>query len=288
MICLLVVSTGCFHRAFAYVFDCLIQIGVLSNLFCVLVMFGTLADSFVLDLFSPEIAGKYFGNLGPSCLDLTRISSHWQLYYCLLCSFFNSVYFFFIFFALFFKLPWNKLCVHIIMLWFSWPKRNVCEVHRLTTRVKVRDLTTVILLFLLCSRCLFFRFIYLFPSSLSLPPSPPLSLFLSLSFPSLSSPPLSFSLSLSVCLSVSPLSLFLSLRPLSISVSHSGHRFPAPSSKGRKDVVNQCLEFVSVPVCLSVCLPPISLSESWPVKEELSSGALYKMTLYYSLWFYFY
>ena len=26
---------------------------------------------------------------------------------------------------------------------------------------------------------------------------------------------------------------------------HSEHRFPAPSSKGRKDVVNQCLEFGS-------------------------------------------
>ena len=25
--------------------------------------------------------------------------------------------------------------------------------------------------------------------------------------------------------------------------THSEHRFPAPSSKGRKDVVNQCLEF---------------------------------------------
>ena len=32
--------------------------------------------------------------------------------------------------------------------------------------------------------------------------------------------------------------------PLSTTLDpHSEHRFPAPSSKGRKDVVNQCLEF---------------------------------------------
>ena len=40
------------------------------------------------------------------------------------------------------------------------------------------------------------------------------------------------------------------------------HRFPAPSSKGRKDVVNQCLEFEEHALCLSVCLsvcPSVSL-----------------------------
>ena len=30
-----------------------------------------------------------------------------------------------------------------------------------------------------------------------------------------------------------------------VASAHSEHRFPAPSSKGRKDVVNQCLEFAS-------------------------------------------
>ena len=33
-----------------------------------------------------------------------------------------------------------------------------------------------------------------------------------------------------------------------VSTAHSEHRFPAPSSKRRKDVVNQCLEFVSTAV----------------------------------------
>ena len=42
-------------------------------------------------------------------------------------------------------------------------------------------------------------------------------------------------------------------------MSHSEHRFPAPSSEGRKAVVNGCLEFGRLARCLVRALPGGSL-----------------------------